>query len=244
MSSRRKFLTENKLREIVKKWNDDDCSDDDDEDSDDRSSSDGDPFCSDSGKYLSVVISITYIFIRRISHNLFSKCLDCSKCSELDNSTNSVQSAPLAISRTRNTSLRNVIVSSNANLSNVIESHKASPQAVASTSSSSQLAIEEPIVDIPISQASPQLICSDEDDSQSCHGRSCGRIWSCGCGRGCGNSVCPDTSLSIPSNIEGANLTDVQSVDHNHENKNQVFLLILYQLKMTFLTIQVLIFPF
>ncbi len=90
MSFRRKFLTENQLREIVEKWNDDDCSDDD-EDSDDRSSSDGDPFCSDSGKYLSFVISITYIFIRQISHNSFSKCLDCSECSESDSSTNSVQ---------------------------------------------------------------------------------------------------------------------------------------------------------
>ncbi len=92
MSSRRKFLTENQLREIVEKWNDDDCSDDDD--SDDRSSSDGDPFCSDSGKYLSVIISITYLFILQISHNLFSKCLDCSECSESDSLTNSVQSAP------------------------------------------------------------------------------------------------------------------------------------------------------
>ncbi len=68
-----------------------------------------------------------------------------------------------------------MIVSSNANLPNVIESHEASPQAVASTSSSSQLAIDKPIVDIPIPQASPQLICNDEDDSQSCRG--CGQSY-------------------------------------------------------------------
>ncbi len=114
-----------------------------------------------------------------------------------------------------------MIVSSNANLPNVIESHEASPQAVASTSSSSQLATEEPIVDIPIPQASPQLICNDENDSQSCRGRSRGHGQGCGCGRGCGNSVCLDMSLSIPSNIEGANLTDIQRADHNYENENQ-----------------------
>lgn len=50
------------MSEIAEKWSDDDCSDDDDEDSNDWSSSDGDPVYFDSGKYLLVVISITYLF--------------------------------------------------------------------------------------------------------------------------------------------------------------------------------------